>query len=858
MTVWLTWLLKILGGVAYLLKIYEFLLPKHRETTSPFETILIWKLPDALASPLRQTPPRIARAQCIRGDVTFQIIAGGSGVGKTRSALDTVSALAKATQAETVYLARRYVDPLAPLPQSAPVRKVIVLIDDYDYGSVPASSLSFEDRQAAYSQALTNLKRLRDFLRTKVDLYGFIATLNTHRMPVTAEDVTEITEGFTFIELPQVSRQEHKEFIGALETALDISFEDDARHTLEEACDGRFNTIATFLSSIPRGTKVNKEQAQQYLKILHRVWDMFRDQLSAEQHWVYDQVKSLKDFGLAPRVEYLAHMAHDNPRVVHPAQVSEVILSLWRIYGDEAVVYDGQFGPPNRTLDLGKTVAKTCLAVGQQLLQKKRYAYQQELKTLVGDLGRLPKDSIYLEVLRECNRWFPHDRYFALLLAEAYDAEGQPFRGIVELYRIFQHLDRHVFYSGKWVEIQAHLQLAYLYQRIGLHKRRDWKSHARIEHEFEFAAMLADLELPDVGAEGYELVESSGPNLDWQKKLKDDLMELGYEMPKNLSLGSKRLRAMVHHSYSTYLVQQTHREHAALSHEKTVTEVLPDFGEAYNNCARAAFQLGDSERALGFLAQASKAGPQYMDRVTFNYWIARGRWLAYLNLGNLELAHSYFAQCQQLSMQEPLSTNKELYADLELAERDKTLWQRYARLAENRQKSFGEQLTYRLPTQKIEVVLPSDWKIDHEVCSGGGQEDWLYACFSSPFTWDPATKKPSDASVDLFYTTEQQHLSRDIESFGRWWFEEKKARFGGNCSWAREIEPCDLGAATFCQWHFDIGGSWPKTGKLLTFASPQSRVSLLLMCEVCGRSTFWTMLESIGQVFKQQAVFSRC
>jgi hypothetical protein len=519
---WLTWLLKILGGVASLLKIHEFLLSKlsrHRETTSPFEAIPIWKLPDALASPLGQTPPRIARTPPVRDDVTFQIIAGGSGVGKTRAALDTVSALAKATQAETVYLARRYVDALAPLPQSAPVRKVVVLIDDYDYGSVPASSLSFEDRQAAHSQALTNLKRLRDFLRTKVDLYGFIATLNTHRMPVTAEDVAETMTGFTFIELPQVSGQEHKDFIGALETTLNISFEHDARRTLEQACDGRFNTIATFLSSIPRGTKVNKEQAKQYVTILNRVWDVFRDQLSSEQRWVYDQVKSLKDFGLAPRVEYLAHMAHDNPRVVDPAQVSEVILSLWRIYGDEAVVYDGQFGPPSRTLDIGKTVAKTCVAVAQQLLQKKRYAYQQELKALAGNLGRFQKDPIYLEVLRECNRWFPYDRYLALLLAEAYDAQGQPLRAIFELYRIFRHPDLRMFFSGKWVEIQAHLQLAYLYQRIGLHKRRNWKSHAKIEQEFEVAATLADFELPDVGAEGYKPVESSVPNLDWEKTL---------------------------------------------------------------------------------------------------------------------------------------------------------------------------------------------------------------------------------------------------------------------------------------------------------------------------------------------------
>jgi tetratricopeptide (TPR) repeat protein len=852
--VWLTWILDLLSGVASAVQILKSLRSKDGEAASPFEAIPIWKLSDAVASPLRQTPPRIARTPCVRDDVAFQIIAGGSGVGKTRTALDTVSALAKATQAETVYLARRYVDASAPLPQAAPVRRVIVLIDDFDYGSVPASSLSFEDRQAAYSQAFTNLKRLRDVLRSKVDLYGFIATINTHRMPVAAQDVADILQDFTVVELPQISRQEHKDFIRGLETALHISFEHDARRMLEDACDGRFDTIATFLSSIPRGTKVGKQQAEQYLEILHRVWDVFRGQLSAEQQWVYDQVKTLKDFGLAPRIEYLSHMAHDNPEVVRPSQVSEVILSLWRIHGGQAIVYDGQFGPPNRTLDIGKNVARSSMGVGRQLRRQKRYTYQQELKELAGYLGRFPNNPIYLKVLRKCNRWFRRDRYFAYLLAQAYDTEGHPFRAIFRLYRIFRHPDLRVFFSGKWVEIQAHLLLAHLYQSIGLHKRRDWKSHARIEYEFEFATMLADLELPDVGAEGYELVKSSDPDLDWQKMLKNDLMELGYEIPKNLSLHSKRLRAAVHHFYSAYLLKQKHREHAALSHEKTVTEVLPNFGEAYITCAAAAMQLGNSERALDFLAKASNAEPQYMDKVTFDFVIARGRWLAYADLGNIELARNYFGQYKQLSLQEPLSTNKQLRADIELTERDKSFWQRSARLAKIRQKVFGERLIYRLPIQRIEVVLPSDWKIDREGCSTE-EEDWLIAIFSSPVTWDRTTKTPSDAAVTLYYTTEQQHFSRDIESLGRRWFEEQEGTSVSKYSWAKEIEPYNLGVATFCQWRFDIAGRWPKTGRLLVFASPHARVFLSLMCEVCGQATFWTTLESVGQTFKQQAVF---
>jgi tetratricopeptide (TPR) repeat protein len=551
-------------------------------------------------------------------------------------------------------------------------------------------------------------------------------------------------------------------------------------------------------------------------------------------------------------------MAHNDPGVVNPGELDHLVRSLWPIRGGQAVIYDGQFGPPDREADFARSAAATCIAAGRRLRQRHRYVYQQELKSLAGYLSGMPDRSLHLRFLRKCNRWFPRDRYFAYLLARAYAQNEQPFRAMFPLYRVFRDADPRVITSGKWIEIQAHLLLAHLYQSIGLDRRRDWDSHRKIEHEFEVAAMLADLNLPDTGVEGYELVASSGPDLDWKRILESDLKELGYEMPRHLSLDSKRLRAMVHHSYSAYLLKQPHHEHAALKHEAVVTEVLPEFGEAYLNCATAAMQLGDSRRALNYLALAPSAKPQYMDELTFAFMLARGRWLAHADLGDIELARHSFAECREIALKEPLSSDTQLQTQLSLADRDPGFWQRSSRLAQMRDKVFDAQLTYRLPAHGIEVVLPPDWKIDRESCSELEDRGFLIAIFASPLTWDSTTKSPSDASVNLFYTTETEHLERDAQSFGLWRLEKQQVGFRNKCTWQKDPIRTTLGAAALCEWQFEIQGPWPKTGMLLAFALPHARIFLHLMCEVCGRSTFWKTLETVGQEFREQPIFKGC
>jgi tetratricopeptide (TPR) repeat protein len=853
---WFKIIFDLLTGVASLAQIIQMFQSRASESTSPFEVVPIKELDNIVASPLRTLPPRIHRSLAIKSDARFQIISGGSGVGKTRAALDTIRALAQTTQAETVYVAHRYVDALAPFPQAASVRKVLVFIDDYDFGSIPAASLSFEERKSAYSQSISNLEKLRSDLQSKIDLYGIIVTINSHRMPVSTQDAESFAKDFTFIELPQVSQEEHSEFLGALENTLSIVLDKDARHVLENACDGRFDTIASFLSTFPKGSTIDAIKAEQYLAVLTQVWGLFRDKLSDQQKWVYDQVKLLKDFGLPPRLDYLTHMVHDSSNVVSVGEVDYILRSLWPTYGGQAIIYDGQFGPPHQTSDRAKTAVAICLSIGRRRRRRFRYVYQQELKSLANHLSLLPNQSANLNFFRKCCRWFPRDRYFAYFLANAYAEKKQYIRAISTLYKVLRNPDLLVMFSGKWIEIRLHLLLAYLYQRIGMDKDRNWDSYKKIEREFEAAALLAEISLDDINAESFTPVAPSKPDFDWKQMLKNNLSELGYDPPKDAALlDCKRLQAMVHHSYSGYLLRQTHHEHAALEHEAIVTKILPEFGEAHLNCAKAALQLGDSQRAVKFLEGAAAAQPQYMDEVSYRFMIARDRYYAYVDLGEFELAHENFLTCQKISLQKPMDSNTQLRNDILSIGPDSLWWKQAAQLSRTRVKCFEKTLTYRLLTDAVEVMFPHDWKIDKEGCSLENP-DHLCAVFASPLRWDSKTKTPCDASASFVYTTQPDSLQQSAEEFGIDWRKRQEAVFNKNkCTWQSEPLRPNLSNATSCQWQFKIEGPWPKTGMLLVFALPHARILLHLMCETCGQSTFWPLFESISAEFKQQAIF---
>jgi tetratricopeptide (TPR) repeat protein len=821
-------------------------------------------LPERLSSPLKSLPPRIDRDPPIHYDIPFQIISGTSGIGKTRAAMDIASKLAETTQATTVYLARGYVNASARLPEKGPRRKVVVLIDDYDYGCGGAASTSFEERQAAYSEALENLSKLYRIVESKVEICGFIVTINSNRLHLVSEDVHLVLPAFEFCKLHPVSVTEYNEFLKSLASMLGISFDVDAAGILEKACDGRFDTVAIFLSQIPKGTAVKKQEAERYLQVQKSVWNMFRQHLSAQQQLVYDCIKTLRDFGIPARIEYIHQMTQrESSNTMDASQIRDALTSLWDIQEDRAIVYDGQFEPALPKDDSVEIIVKACLAAGHILRRKKRYFYQLEMKELMDTLVKMSQDKRALTLLRKLNSWYPRDRYFAFQLANVYSRRGQYLRAMWHLYRIFRKPDVMVVYSGKWIEVRAHLLLAHIYQSMGMYRlRHDWNWHKRIEQEFNMAASLADLEIPDVGSNGFEYVGSLGkeesPLVDPKNPLKEHLHELGYSVPEGKSLNAKHLRAIVHHSYSAYLLSQFHQEHRAIHHEVIVTQILPDYGEAYLNCAKACLQLGDSQRAVTFLNQAASASPQYLDQVTYSFMVSSYRYQAYADLGQIEIARKHFAECRELTNVEPLSSDEKLNIGLARLEQDNDYWDRYARLASHREKRFGDAITYRLLDERIKIVLPTDWKIFGENCSKSDEESWMTAGFASPLTWDDKTRTPSDAIVTLTYSMEAKHLTQDAPAFGLWYLEcqvaaakKKKSKY----SWKLEEGPLNLGNATFSQWLFKIHARWSKTGRIMVFALPRARVLLQLMWEDSGSATFSPIMESIATPFRSQEVF---
>jgi len=846
-------ILTILNALASLLTILGFMRRSGEILPSPFETLTTSELPKRLSTPLRSLPPRIERDPLIRYDIPFQIIYGTSGVGKTRTAIDIASTLAKTVQATTIYLARGYVDASARLPDKGPRRKVIVLIDDYDYGCINAASILFEERQAAYSGALENLLGLYRAVDSKVEICGFIVTINSNRLPLVQEDVKRVLPAFEFCKLHPVSVTEHKEFLKSLASMLEISFDVDATGIIEKAGDGRFDTVAIFLSSIPKGTMVDKQKAEEYLQVQKSVWEIFRQHLSAQQLSVYNCIKTLRDFGVPARTEYIYQMVKGQfLREMNTSQIRDVLTSLWDVYEDRAMVYDGQFEPISPNKDSAEVVVKACITAGRALRKKKRYFFQLEMKTLTDILINMSLDKLAIKLLRKLNSWYPRDRYFAYLLADEYSKRGQYLRAMWHLYRIFRRPDVMVVYSGKWIEIRVHLLLAHIYQSMGMYKlRHDWNWYNRIEHEFNVAASLADLDIPDTGPDGFEYVGSFGkkvsPVVDPKKPLEEHLHELGYIAPEEKSLNTKHLRAIVHHSYSVYLLSQLHQEHQAIQHESIVTQVLPDYGEAYLNCAKACLQLGDSQRAIDFLNQT-----------TYSFMVATYRYQAYADLGQIEMARKYFAECQKLTLHEPLSADEKLKARLAQTEKDSNYWDRHARLASLREKQFADAVVYRLLYAGIEIVLPSDWKVGGENCSSRGQDDWLLAGFASPLTWDDKTKTPADATVMLHYTMERKHILKDAQAFGLWYLERQAAaakKLKSRYSWKLEMGPFNLGNAICYQWFFKTHDKWPKTGRIIAFALPQARVLLHLMWEDCGNATFSPIMESIVTAFKNQEVF---
>ena len=348
------------------------------------------------------------------------------------------------------------------------------------------------------------------------------------------------------------------------------------RDILATASDGRFDIIATFLAGFRAGTVIAKPDMERYWQVRHTIWEIFTSALSEDQRAVYDQAKLLRDFRLPVRGGYVTALMHTYGQMQTQTEVLNLLRSIWPIDGDEAIPYEGQFGPPQVDESRAIRVARAMLTMGDLRLSD-RYAFQNEMKAFGSILVGMGRSKEGLRFFRQLRRWYPHDWYFAYLLAEADRAAGHKLRAVMALFQILRRWDARSIYSGKWIEIQCHLLLAQLYQDLGKSRERDWSYHQRLEHEFVVAAGLADLDMPDLGPGDFETEYASHPETvgEFEKRLELEHKELGYEVPSFLSVDAKRSRAIVHHRYSDYLLGQIHREFDVIKHESIAFQLLP-------------------------------------------------------------------------------------------------------------------------------------------------------------------------------------------------------------------------------------------------------------------------------------------
>jgi len=796
-------------------------------------------------------PKRITRNLHVQINPGLCVFLGGAGVGKTREAIDFVHSLASVSGAATVYLAQGYIEAAAPLPARSDIRRIIVVVDDYDFGFPPAAASSFEERQAAYAEAIANLAKLHQRIKSLIDLHALIVTVNTHRLPMSQSDITDILPKSSCILVPAVSPTEFREFVEATGQALGLQISNEAVNSLVQNCDGRFDTIATFLNTVNRNSIIGEADVKNYATFRHTAWELFRSHLSNEQQLLYDQVQILKNFRLPTRLGYVTVLLHSAGEPTAQDEVQRLVESMWPIVEHKAIAYDGQFAPPEGRELNAKRVVEAIITM-RDLRFKDRYAFQAEAKTFASYGAWMLPLNEQTAFFREFTNWFPRDRYFAFLLAQSYAAGGHPYRAVLALYKVFRQPDVRIIYSGKWIEAQCHLLLAALYETIGKRRSRNWSVHRRIEAEFSMAAALADFNYPDIGPEGFELVYTSVPADDWRKKIENENKELGYDIPTTLSVDSKRLRAMVHHRYATYLVGQTHREFDVLKHEDVVTQILPDFGEAFLICAKACNQIGDSERARNYIERAKQAGSKYLDALRFDLLISHEQWRALEVSGNMDEAKRQLQRYFDLAQSDIECQNGTFLKELEKVVHDEQHWKTSALLAAHRTKSFTPHLVYKLHSPAVSIIFPYEWKIDREVASKVQNKLAIQAVFSSQVKWDSASKSPIDASVDIVCSNQDEEMSLTAESIGILQVEGVKRQYPHHFVFHRQMDSFNLSEDVLCMWSFEFRGHWPKRGVSIAVALPEARLYLSLTCEQSGMQLFWPQLEAIETSFIEQ------
>lgn len=807
----------------------------------PFKEIDLDQLASNLSSPLDTFPKYVQRNISYSLTDKRYILYGRQGVGKTREAFELIKKFNDSFGVEKIYLKNGYVDCPFSLPVNAEVRRVIVLIDDYDYGSATNLSWDSEDSNASLTM-LENLSKIFNFFEKRVELLAFIVILNKDRIPYIFNN--DDNRGFRIIDVSDITKEEYIHFLDLLIKNQSITCPDMIKIEFEKLYDARFSSIATCFNNYEEGKQLTEQDLNSYRTNLKEIWKMFRDRLSVKQKLIYEAMSILKKFSLTPLFEYVVELVYLQEPEINDAEIKIIVESLWAVKEGEIIYYSNQFSSsaPSRQ-DLEKMFQ--CISRIGNVLSRgpKRYCLQSDM-LIFGRHIINSRDKVLVNAfLHMLNQWFPLDRFFAYQYAFFKFNNKQYLKAISILFRVLKKWNPLSYLSGKWIEIEIHLLLANIYiAMIGKRKINPIEKYKRIEFEYKKAIDLGKL-AKDCDVDGFEFVgEWPGDNVRKDKKdekieLENHLKELGYLHSRNLKLNHEKIRAMAHFDYAKYLTTEMHREYDAIEQNNIVIGLFPDCGDAFMLNAQMYLGIGDTIRAIRSLEEAEKRESYYFAKNVFLYFLAYYRWRTCLDIGQIQEAQNYLEKAMNL-VDALIDVAGNIKRNLEHQASSDAISKMPVFLWKIRTKEFGNGLKYKILPCNLVFDFPVGWKIAEELCTINSLESFVVT-FSPQIKIDEKTLSCFDASVTFQFLKRSKHDVETIEDFGEKYIKSLKLQ------WRICNNKRNIGCGSLLEWTHKSHSNRSFKGCLLAIERPDCRVLLQLMSQSFSYNHFKPFFDAL-------------
>ena len=816
-----------------------------------FRLVPVEELNRHLPSPLKHLPEYVDRHQSYDMAHPFYLITGGKGVGKTREALELVRKLAIAHGAQAVYVNRGYLTPPSRLPEDFDPKKVVVLIDDYDYGENFLALSAFQDRAMAVARVVTDLRRTFDFFSQRVEISGFVVTINSYKLPLSKEEREELSPTCRIIELSNIDRQMFATFLDNAAKILRLTIVPETREGFIESCDGQFGSIATYLSMVQEGSTLTEQSVRDFREKRKTLWKSFRRELTDEQRSVYDCLATLRLFRLNTRLAYVLQFVGKSTEPPDKHLLTRAIEAVWSIEDGCIVIYDGQFPEEGDRPPL-ESVAAVVLECGRCLQRHDRLGFQEELKQFLGDVMESPSVNTVEHLLQRVRKWYPQDRYFGYLHAVLLAKQRKWISAMAVLFRYLRESDPSKPESV-WLEVKLHLLLGHIYmsKKNGLFFKTE-KIYLNVEHEFRIAVALTEISESDLKL----LRPQKRRTWRFPKRYSArsfNIRELGYIPPSTLPIDMRRLRAKAYHGYAEFLARQIHRERDALSCEKAAIDCVPEFGEAHVTSATLCLSLGDTSQALKHLNRAQQARPLLWETKTYDFMLARENWRVKLDTGEDKEAKKFYEEALGLANEPPLNADVHLLEAMQKTQPGTEEWEQRRRLTRIRTKHFVDYLEYTVHSYGVILRLPKDWKVDRESATATSPPD-VCAIFSSQVFWEKEGPKEADASISVFLSGPTNDSDRSVVDKARDMLNSLSQPKGTSVKVHSLIENEKRGAGELSVWEYEISSKkWPKRGIVLSFDRSDSNFLFLAMCQVSGLGLLWQEVEqTVGHLFDQE------